>query len=224
MRLPAGVLAAALLFGAPPSTAVAAGFGLGLSYHNDTVALTKVNDNPVDRPSYGSSSIGVNLVFDNAVAKHKLVNYRLSLGLETQEFESRDKVEVRRIMVGNTLGVAVKQTNGVRVWLGARLASGWGIDGGGEVDSNWNIGIAPVIGVNFHLGSTASLGLELGYDYGEYHEHEHAGWLGGPNRSGTMQGAFLNGVILFRTSKDRWQAIGKPAASQAQTPGIAVPQ
>jgi hypothetical protein len=204
--------------------AVAAGFGLGLSYHDDTVALTKVNDNPVSRSSHGSSSIGVNLVFDNAVAKRKLVNYRLSLGLERQEFEDRDKVKVQRIMVGNTLGVAVMQTKSARVWLGARLASGWGLNGGGEVDSNLNIGVAPVIGVNLHLVSAASLGLELGYDYGSYQEHEHSGWLGGPNRSGTMQGAFLNGVILFRTSKDRWQAIGKTADSQAQTPGIVVPQ
>jgi hypothetical protein len=229
MRISFLALVATLLFITAPSTTWATGFGLGITFHDDKIDITESPSGAVDRPSYGTSSIGVNLVLDTAVAKRRLFNYRLSLGYERQTFdypneeELQDGEEAQRITVGNTFGFAVAQTAQMRVWLGPRLALGYAFDSNKSADYyNLNLGLAPVIGVNFHLSPVTSLGLELGYEYSHY--ETYAPGLGLGNKSGARQGPFLNAVILFRTHEDRWQAADKPADSHVQTPGIRVPQ
>jgi len=229
MRISFSAFVAALLIATTHSTAWATGYGLGLSYHEDKTEITESNGSSVDRPSYGTSSIGVNLVLDTAVAKRRLFNYRLSLGYERQTFDYPNDEELQygevaqRITVGNTFGFAVAQTVRLRAWLGPRLALGYAFDSNKSADYyNLNLGLAPVIGVNIHLGPLISLGLELGYDYSLYVTSEPG--LGLTGKSGTRQGPFLNAVLFFRTSEDRWQAPEKPADSHVQTPGIFVPQ
>jgi hypothetical protein len=67
-----------------------------------------------------------------------------------------------------------------------------------------NIGIAPILGMNLHITSEVSLGLELGYDLSLQTTRYRADNSHVFVEIHTRTGPFLKAVFLFRTSRDRF--------------------
>jgi hypothetical protein len=119
------------------------------------------------------SNFGYGLVFDTRVANPGIFNYRLSLGYENANFTEAGQTyeyDFSRFSMDHTFGFAFLQTDNVRLWLGPQLLLVYMTynekysDGDVEVNL-YGIGIAPVLGANFNLGSVISLSPELGYRF-----------------------------------------------------------
>lgn len=203
------VLVATLLAGSC-SVAAAAGFGLGLSYGKATITqrLYDYRTHP-DEISTDLQSVGVSLIFDTAVAKDKLLNLRLSLGYEHGDYQG--PLDSSRGTLGGTFGFALLKNQTLRLWAGPRLVLGYGVlDDNKRVEGHdFNVGLGPVLGANFHLSGEVSLGLELGYDFMLHAlAYERVAGTSNSDYSSSQQfttgraGYSLSVVILFRTSGD----------------------
>lgn len=143
-------------------------------------------------------------VLDTAVAKDKVFNYRLQVGLDKWEEENSDtgdKFEIDGFVVENDFGFGVVRRESFRLWLGPtlRIEYGEGIynDNTDEEAAFFGIGVGPVIGVNFNFGRIFTLGLKSGYLFEGY------GGAGkdlfeGDRYTISSRQIFINAAIIFR--------------------------
>jgi len=101
---------------------------------------------------------GFGLVLDSNIGKNKLYNWRLNLESNKIKTESGYKYDKSSII--NTFGFSLFRNKRVRVFMGPRLEFGF------MSEDNWDgieFAISPTVGVNVHLGSVVSLGLDMDY-------------------------------------------------------------
>jgi hypothetical protein len=159
-----------------------------------------------------SSRVGGGFVLDTAVAKDKLFNYRLNIGVETFVSDLDElaiEMDMAGVAIDNTFGFGVLRNDSVRLWLGPRLRVGYfGGDIQPEVAPDTDIyllelGLGGVFGANFNIGSTVTLGLTTGYIYSGY-----GGIVeGAGDAESTLTGyggrVLFSGVLIFRIGADR---------------------
>ncbi len=118
---------------------------------------------------------GYGFVLDTAVAKNKLFNYRLNLGME--EFTSKGganpaEYELDSFVIDNTFGFAVFKNKLVRLWVGPQIRLSFTsgkIKNLNDFDiSLFGFGIGPVFGANFNLGKVFTPAVTIGYRYTGY--------------------------------------------------------
>ena len=118
---------------------------------------------------------GTGIVFDTAVAKDTLLNYRLNLGYERWEDDVKDsntKYQMDSAVLRNTLGFGVLRTKMLRLWLGPQFSLSYA-QGNPESDSNFDIklfgvGFGPAVGLNLNLGKVVTLAFTFGGRYTWY--------------------------------------------------------
>ena len=158
---------------------------------------------------------GIGFVFDTAVAKDKLFNYRLNaalvglnVDLEHDYFLSEGDADLVGLVFDNTFGFGVLRRESVRLWIGPRVRVGFytgdtddfTTSGDNDVTAA-EFGVGGVFGANFHVSPTVSLGVETGFMISGYAgEIETA--FGDWDIEGGTGSLFLNGVVLFRLSGD----------------------
>ena len=159
-----------------------------------------------------SSRVGGGFVLDTAVAKDKLFNYRLNIGVETFKSDLDElavETDLAGVAIDNTFGFGVLRGDTVRLWLGPRLRVGF-FDGDvqPEVAPNTDIylleaGLGGVFGANFNIGSTVTLGLTTGYMYTGYGGIVEGVSAEDVTLTGDGGRVFLSGVLIFRIGADR---------------------
>lgn len=138
------------------------------------------------------SAYGGSLVFDTAVAQDSLFNYRANFAIQALESDTKGgdikyKTEGMRFALYNSFGFGVVRTESIRLWLGPQFGVHY-IDadttrtepdfsllrvGASYVsvpteskkksgDNGGGISLGFVIGVNFNIGSSLTLGLDGG--------------------------------------------------------------
>jgi len=153
---------------------------------------------------------GVGFVFDTAVAKDKLFNYRLNAAIVGVDLElTSDRfpgdnadVDLVGLALDNTFGFGVLRSEKVRLWIGPRVRVGFYT---GDVEDDdvtaAEFGIGGVFGANFHVSPVVSLGVETGFMISGYAGEVETSF-GDIDIEGTTGSLFLNGVVLFRLTGD----------------------
>jgi len=201
-----------ILFATMSGNAFAAGLGFFGTFEGGSG-----DDWEIDTNSQGSlkdidsdvARFGVGFVFDTAVAKDKLFNYRLNAALVGVDIElthdlfpDKADVDLVGLALDNTFGFGVLRTEKVRLWIGPRVRVGFYV---GDVEEDdvtaAEFGIGGALGANFHVSPTVSLGVETGFMYSGYAGEVETDF-GDFDIEGTTGSLFLNGVVLFRLSGD----------------------
>jgi len=149
--------------------------GIGLGGYFETGSgsgnWTRENENGVETEfETDDNGSGFGFVLDTAVAKNRVFNYRLELGYERKNYEDEAGaiLEMDNFVVVNDFGFGVVRTPKLRFWLGPELKIA---SGSGNVDTDEdevvdydlvNVGIGPVVGLNFHIGKLVTLGFKSG--------------------------------------------------------------
>ena len=118
---------------------------------------------PEDAPDYtvdtDNEHRGLGFVLDTAVAKDKVFNYRLQVGLDKWEEEDSagNKFEIDGFVVDNDFGFGVFRRENFRLWLGPELRIEYGE---GVLNDNTDyevrligIGVGPVIAVTVTIAA-----------------------------------------------------------------------
>ena len=232
----AGVLlvAAGIIFSSPSGSDNAHAFGVGgyLTYGSGNVDFEERYD-PEDLwaslDNKGDQShFGIGFVFDTAVAKNKLFNYRLQIGYEAVEYDihtvfNKDTgvdlsgfvtdftVDVDMIVFDNSFGFGIVRKENFRLWIGPQLRVGY-LSGHGKLtdvvgtvfDLDFDgvvYGFAPVVGANFHFENNLTFGLDLGYRWSGFAGALQKAGMGvstGDDIIGNADGFFVNFSIIYR--------------------------
>lgn len=153
------------------SSAYAIGLGLYLNSGSGNADWTRTDedDNEYDFEK-DTTHTGYGFVLDTAVAKNKLFNYRLNLGMEkyTHKKDSGgSKLELDSFTIDNTFGFAVLRKEIIRLWVGPQVRlsfSNGNPEGNKDFDVNlFGFGIGPVFGANFNIGNVFTPALSIGY-------------------------------------------------------------
>ncbi|MDL1968971.1 MAG: hypothetical protein LWW97_10630 [Deltaproteobacteria bacterium] len=136
---------------------------------------------------------GYGFIFDTAVAKDEVFNYRLQIGYEDAEYDidsvydgdlhidisdfvGNFKLDIDRFVIDNTFGFGIVRKENFRIWIGPQLRIGY-MSGDGtmtlidgtklnlDFDDGLVLGLAPVIGVNFNFINNLTIGVDLGYRF-----------------------------------------------------------
>lgn len=130
-------------------------FGMGLS----VPVMTNVKHDIDGGGTLEEDSIsGFGLALDSNIEKNRLYNWRFNL--EANEIETKGGYKYDKISIINTFGFSLFRNERVRVFMGPRLEFGF------MAEDNWDgieFSLAPAVGVNVHLGSVVSLGLDMDY-------------------------------------------------------------
>jgi hypothetical protein len=194
--------------------AVGLGFSGTLEYGDGNWELETQSDQTLYDDDGDVGRFGVGFVFDTAVAKDKLFNYRLNATVTGLNVELDNtggaEAELVGLVVDNTFGFGVLRNEKVRLWVGPRVRVGFlagdtdDFDINGESDvAVFEFGVGGAFGANFHVGPTVSLGLETGVMLSGYAGEIEGTTLGDLDVTGGSLGFFLNGVVLFRLGDDR---------------------
>jgi hypothetical protein len=191
-----------------PSGALAFGLGAYVEGAAGSVDWTFEDEFGRDFDVDGDEKRGTfGFVLDTAVAKDTLFNYRLSVGFSRFDADFDDvgeTLELSGLVVDNTFGFGVYRSESLRLWLGpqVRLAfyTGEFEDSGFEVDVI-EFALAPVVGLNLHLGRTMSLAFAAGYRFSGYAGSDEDD----DDITGRGREVFGNLSLLFRLSDDRWK-------------------
>jgi hypothetical protein len=211
----------------------ALGLGLYFTAGGGPAELTEDWDVDSDWERYDTEGdkryFGGGFVLDTAVAKNRVFNYRLNVGLEGARYEA-DKIineitddnltdliddyqiDTSRLVFDNTFGFGVFRNRYVRIWLGPQLRFGylWG-DGDYKISGDtrrvdvWGgiAGIGAMGGINIHTGDAVSLGIDLGYRYSGYAgkiEKRGSGIIDSDPFFGNESVFFVNFSLLFRVN------------------------
>lgn len=172
------------------------GKGIGV-YGSQSMGLSYW-DIESDTEDIPGSYFGGGLLIDTAMAKDRLLSYRLGIGYERTKYDSfhgSSNLDLDRIVVSNTLGFGLFRHEKVRLWLGPqfRLSFNWGNDNVRTYDFDPLLGYAQMtseetfgfvrfdlglaLGANIHLPGNISLGIEFGprafLGYGEIKYSEY---------------------------------------------------
>lgn len=157
---------------APPA-AQAAGFGV---YGTGSVGVNFV-DNSQEDPTR-VYSVGAGIVFDSALAKDKLFNYRLNLGYSREFYGSTSPmghIDTHTVTWSNTFGFGFYRRPAVRLWAGPSLSFVYQrytlsntspFASGSELANILRLNIGAVVGVNANPGKLITIGWELGFQGG----------------------------------------------------------
>jgi len=157
--------------------------------------------------------LGIGFALDTAVARDKLFNYRLNVGLERFDIDFDNSGgttgEFLGLAVDNTFGFGVMRTEKVRLWIGPRVRValyGGDYDNDSTVDIGlFEFGVGGVFGANFHVGPTVSLGFETGVMFSGYGGEVETNFAGVEyDLTGSSANLFLNGVVMFRLRNDQY--------------------
>ncbi|WP_419661698.1 uncharacterized protein Dvar_21340 [Desulfosarcina variabilis str. Montpellier] len=168
-------------------------------YYDEDESWTRDFDGDRSRRAFG-------FVLDTTVARDQLFNYRFQIGYETWEDEVSGfgEFDMSGISMSHDFGFGVLRTPAVRLWLGPELRFAYA---SGDIDRNpyadvysFEYGIGPVIGANFNIGSTVTLGLKAGYIFSNFlgviendsHTYEDYDF------DGSSTELYFNAVIIFR--------------------------
>jgi hypothetical protein len=142
-------------------------------------------------------------VLDTAVAKDRIFNYQLNIGLYdwSEEFENDFEYDLSGFMMSHDFGFGVVRNKYVRFWLGPEIRIAYG---SGDEDDNEgydvemvSVGIGLATGLNVNLGPVVSLGVKAGYLYesvGGYADSR----IDSNDFSGSDTMAFVSLNLLFR--------------------------
>ena len=204
-------LALALLL-AMPMVASAAGMGIYIPFKaGDSSTVSDSPDYGVDRDydiDY-SPSVGLGLAFDSNIGKDKLFNYRLGLEFSKKEVDTIDGYSCSgsycdfgtNINIVNTFGFGVLRTETVRLWVGPRINIGWTFDSYSNNGSRaeFELGIAPAVGVNVNLGRVVSLAADIDYKFSTgFGAYDSDSIYDGGSYTYTQTGATVRFYVLFR--------------------------
>ncbi|RLC25170.1 MAG: hypothetical protein DRH21_04380 [Deltaproteobacteria bacterium] len=194
------LIAAGVIFSSPfgINCAHASGIGFYLSRgigDGDTDFNEDYDDDDswYDLESSGDAKFfGCGFIFDTAVAKDKVFNYRLQIGYEDVEYDldsvynedlnmdisaivSNFELNIDRFVLDNTFGFGIVRMPNFRLWIGPQLRIGY-MSGDGTMTlidrtkcnldfDGLVLGIAPVMGANFNLINNLTIGVDLGYRF-----------------------------------------------------------
>jgi len=113
---------------------------------------------------------GIGFVLDTTVARDSVFNYRLNVGYEKGEYsKGGGELDWDRLAIDHTFGFAVLRTKVVRLYLGPQLRLAFLSTDSDYNDTNaFGIGFGPVLGANFNIGNTVTLGFDTGYRFTKY--------------------------------------------------------
>ena len=179
-----------------------------------------------------SNTFGGGLVFDTAVAKNKLFNYRLNIGYEKLEYKADSifndtantditdstqdyQLYFHRVVLDNTFGFGVVRNKNWRLWIGPQIRLGYQWGNGNmlteplamelELDG-FLYGIAPVVGANIHIAKAVSIGFDSGYRF-NFSQGNLKKSFSSFNEAGDYklqdEVFFINFFILYRFN-DQW--------------------
>lgn len=183
-------------------------FGLGLtsSVTSGTAKHTYEGNSQVSGSTdfnYETDRNSVGVVMDTNLSKDKVFNYRLGVMYEKEKLSrSGFNYEVKGVSFDNDFGFGVVRNENLRLWLGPELRLSY-------LEKEWNsntktalveIGVGPVVGVNFNLGSVVTLSAKAGYIFnGTAGNRTNTSASGGDTTiSGTGNYPLLNFALLFR--------------------------
>jgi len=177
-------LALALLL-AMPAMVNAGGIGLYVPVSlGDTMDVTVTPDfgskKDYDQTYNFDTSTGFGLTYDSNLGKDKLFNYRLGVEWMDRTISSYSgnngssdctgDCDMYRFQIVQAFGFGVLRTEMVRLWIGPRINVGYNYadqsDHGYETkEVNFEIGIAPVVGVNLNFGRWFAVAADLDYRF-----------------------------------------------------------
>ncbi|MBN1408970.1 MAG: hypothetical protein JW956_14320 [Calditrichaceae bacterium] len=190
--------------------------GLGIQIPSIASGTSNRTIDPEDGDTYDIEQdighFGFGFVLDTKVAKRGVFNYRLNINYEIVDLgdENAWKEDFKRLAIDNTFGFAVLQSKVVRLWIGPQVRLAYMSYSSdleyASLDVNLiGLGLAPVFGANFNIGSLVSICPELGYRFSiyggsmtfneEYYKYEQEDVWAMSNRE-----FFLRLNILFRIS------------------------
>jgi len=167
----------AVIFFTSSAMAIGLGFYLNPGIFGGEADWTLENDYSSFDYEYEKDTehTGYGFVLDTAIAKNKLFNYRLNLGMEEFTSEGGDnstEYEFDSFVIDNTFGFAVFKNKLVRLWVGPQIRVSFSdgkIKGTDDFDiSLFGFGIGPVFGANFNLGKVFTPAVTIGYRYTGY--------------------------------------------------------
>lgn len=206
------ILAAALML-AMPAIVNAAGMGIYVPVSvGDSGSYTQNYDNDLipdqEIDIDYKPSAGVGIAFDTNLGRDRVFNYRLGLEYMKREIDAEDGVSCSgdcdfgaRLNMVHTFGFALLKTETVRLWMGPRIniAYEWDSGDNGYVRENFELGVAPALGINVNLGRLVTLGADLDYRVaGTAGAWDSDIALDGGSFSGSTQGATARFYLLFR--------------------------
>lgn len=174
---------------------VTSGSGSG-NYDVDDDYNTWDVDADIQRSGYG-------FVLDTAVARDRIFNYQLNIGLYdwSEEFENDSELDLRGFMMSHDFGFGVVRNKYVRFWLGPEIRLAYG---SGDKDDNEgydvemvSVGIGLVTGLNLNLGPVVSFGIKAGYLYEDVGGYADS-WYDSNDYSGSDTMTFISLNLLFR--------------------------
>ncbi len=159
--------------------------GLGATVQLGGGSGTQTIDNwfvPYDEDvDIGTFNIGFTL--DTALTDERNFNYRLGVGTENVIVENQfgGESDISGIFVSNDFGFAVYKDSTTRIWVGPQVKVG--LYSGNDANNNdlaiVTLGVGPVVGANFKVGSNLVLAAKAGLIFHSYGgEADNSGlWL-----------------------------------------------
>ena len=211
---------------ASPLTLSAAGIGLYVPYSlGDTMEVTVTPDNSTpdfDQTTEYDSALGLGLMFDSNLGKDKLFNYRLGLEFMNRKVDTvssggvtrsctGDACDMFRFQIVQTFGFGVLRTEMVRLWVGPRINLGYNYQNDEEAlftqtNVNFEVGIAPAVGINLNFGRYFALSADLDYRFsgvgGGYTYDLNGGTSVTNSYKGSNNGATLRVAAIFKFGED----------------------
>jgi len=194
-----------LIFGLTFCASSAFALGLGMAYGTGSGSGDFEFDDADDSFDVDTSYSGFGFVLDSNVSRDDLFNYRLDLQYGTFTYEPKEgngeDLDLDQFTIDNTFGFRLYRNDLVRIWMGPQIRLSYANGDEGEADfSQFGVGIAPVVGVNFNPGKVVSPALTVGYRYnGIFGVME--GGDEDENYTATDSGLFLNLTLLFRLNE-----------------------
>lgn len=150
------------------------GLGIGVIRQNRIAGMPMIQQSDTLPLNRLFSRLGcTDIIFDTAVAKNQLFNYRLNIKCYNT-IEKKDYLfynysySLNRLELANTFGFGFIRTRHVRVWAGPQFTISYEFTNrnGSMLNSILYNKIGSVAGVNFHMGDETTLAFELGFRAG----------------------------------------------------------
>lgn len=189
--------------------AVGLGFYVPVSFEEKTSASYSVELAPnYSADTHYKESAGFGFVLDTNVQKDKVFNYRLGIELIDRTLKDVNNTSCEndcsygtRLNVIHTFGFGIVKSENVRLWIGPRINMAFNTQSGGNYydRTEFEIGIAPVLGLNVSLAKEVSLSLDVDYRLSNIIGYSNdSGPYSQVSYSGTTEGATARLYIIFK--------------------------
>jgi len=134
---------------------------------------------------------GWGFVYDTAVAKKNVFNYRLNFGYERLRVDSAfGKESFSGYVLDSDFGLGIVRNDSVRLWLGPEVRIA-------KLDTEWGFGLGPVAGLNLHAGEIVTIIIKAGYRWMSYSDLIYS--------SMDESHGFVSIGLMFRLRGDRYR-------------------